>query len=431
MQIVKYIKIVISVLLVFSCSVMFTGCWDKRELNELAIVLGVAVDRGTDGKILLTAQIAKSSSNQGGTTGGDNAGDYSNIAYEGEFVLDTLRRMTTMSSRQMYNSHNQLILIEKELAKDGVYDYIDFFARDNEFRYTMWLVIADGKAADVLDAKTQYDNVPTTELSQLIEMQSINSLNVQTTVLDFVKSMSDDSASVLLPIVHLEENGNNSGEEQSGGQESGSQNSGGSGESIEQSKKNKETEQHGKGNSEKNLKISRAAVMKDNKLVGEISEQEIRGYLWCKDKVKSTILVVSSESCSGNVEVFRSKCGYKAKINNDGSITVTVNVRAEGMLNQLKGGYNKSGKDLLNQMEESCCSLIRQEILQSFEAAKKYNADFIGVSNYLDKYCHSEWQQYKNTEHGQSFLQNIKVVTEIETVIEGTGALNVGEDIID
>ena len=145
-KIKKFLKKAVCTVLLCTVCAMFTGCWDKRELNELAIVLGVAIDKSEEGKISLIAQIARNSNKQGGNVGGDAMGDFSNIAYEGKDVFETLRRMTTVSSRQMYNSHNQLVLFEKEIAEEGMYDYIDFFARDNEFRYTMWLVISEGKA---------------------------------------------------------------------------------------------------------------------------------------------------------------------------------------------------------------------------------------------------------------------------------------------
>lgn len=35
-----------------------TGCWNGRELNELAITLAIGLDRTMDGQYLVTAQVA-------------------------------------------------------------------------------------------------------------------------------------------------------------------------------------------------------------------------------------------------------------------------------------------------------------------------------------------------------------------------------------
>ena len=137
----------VSVLLLLTVMVSFTGCWDNRELNELAIVMGIALDKTDDGKLKVTAQVARCNSEQNGS-GGSSMGEYSNLVYEDSDLFEIIRKMTTISNRQLYNSHTEVVLFSSDVAKDGVRDYVDYLVRDNEFLYTMWLAVADGKASE-------------------------------------------------------------------------------------------------------------------------------------------------------------------------------------------------------------------------------------------------------------------------------------------
>lgn len=62
-------KIAIIILAIFIAN-LTSGCWSRRELNELAIVLGTGVDLTDDGKIRLTLQIAKAAAFGGAGEGG-------------------------------------------------------------------------------------------------------------------------------------------------------------------------------------------------------------------------------------------------------------------------------------------------------------------------------------------------------------------------
>ncbi len=51
---------------VFLLVLLVQGCWSRREVSELAIVIGVAVDLTPDGKYLLTIQFSKPGEISGG-----------------------------------------------------------------------------------------------------------------------------------------------------------------------------------------------------------------------------------------------------------------------------------------------------------------------------------------------------------------------------
>lgn len=46
-----------TILLFFLASFLLSGCWDRREVNDTALVLGAAIDKEKGGGIRLTVQI--------------------------------------------------------------------------------------------------------------------------------------------------------------------------------------------------------------------------------------------------------------------------------------------------------------------------------------------------------------------------------------
>lgn len=376
-------------------SLTFTGCWDNRELNELAIVLGIALDKTEDGKLNVTAQVARCNSDQN-SSGGDSMGAYSNLVYEDSDFFEIIRKMTTISNRQLYNSHTEVVLFGSDVAKSGLRDYIDYLVRDNEFRYTMWVAVAEGKASEVFDATTYYDDMPATELSQLIDMQELNSLNVRVTLLDYIKSMAEESASTLLPLVKTEETNNSKGSQ---GSEHESKTTG--------------------------IKLSGAAVIKKDSMIGVIDSEAVRGYLWVRDEEESSVIVTNNENGGANIEVLDSKGDFDVSIEEDGTIKVKVKVTATCTVGMVKGQHEKDEKKLTEILENDCRSIIEKEIAKVFDESKRLNADFIGIANQLNQLNNKEWKEYKNSEHGEDYLQNIEVSSEVKVNIKGIGTLNV------
>lgn len=58
MAIGKKVRRALVFLLVSINVVILGGCWDREEINDIAIVLGIGIDRVKNGNIRLTVEIA-------------------------------------------------------------------------------------------------------------------------------------------------------------------------------------------------------------------------------------------------------------------------------------------------------------------------------------------------------------------------------------
>ncbi|MFC4099904.1 Ger(x)C family spore germination protein [Paenibacillus xanthanilyticus] len=133
------------------------GCGDQAELTERAFVMGMAFDRGEDGKLLLTLQIYKPS--QSVAAKGKTGRPYINVRTSGSTVMEAIRDLTVHVGRKAQFSHLRSVLISEKLAREGMMsELLDIFYRDNEPRLTCSVIITRGKAGPYLDVAPLIEN---------------------------------------------------------------------------------------------------------------------------------------------------------------------------------------------------------------------------------------------------------------------------------
>lgn len=128
MGIVRTCRMLITFVSVLSC-VVLSGCWDRIEINDMAIVMATGVDYEND-KVHLTAQIFVPRKAGGGdSTGG--SGSPSGVTLirtaEGQNIAEALNRLQRKVPRNMFWGHCEVIVINEDAGKHGLREYIDFF----------------------------------------------------------------------------------------------------------------------------------------------------------------------------------------------------------------------------------------------------------------------------------------------------------------
>ena len=119
------------------------GCWNYVEVDKLALVTGIAIDKGpSENTINLTAETVDLGS------GGKDAVISADIAETtGETISDAIGNAMSISGKRLYMEHCQIVIISKELAQEGIDPLLDYLLRDHEPRLELNVVISNGKTA--------------------------------------------------------------------------------------------------------------------------------------------------------------------------------------------------------------------------------------------------------------------------------------------
>lgn len=174
---------------------LLTGCWDRLEIEDRAVVLAIGIDKAkpgdeketsnathilkqdsetTKGLIRLTVQIAVPGRIPLGTGGGGADGTSGGkpvwvLSSVGNTIEDALMNLQQQLADKLFYGHLRVIVISEAIAKKGIENENDFFRRQPQVRRTVWMVVSKGNAADIMNANPQLERVPTLYLLATLE----------------------------------------------------------------------------------------------------------------------------------------------------------------------------------------------------------------------------------------------------------------------
>ncbi|HEY8449249.1 MAG TPA: Ger(x)C family spore germination protein, partial [Bacillota bacterium] len=247
-------------------AVLLTGCWDRIEVNDLAIVKGIALDRAGPNAIELTVALTVPANvTPPGSPGGPEAASpLANHAAQGSTVMEATSVLQEKLSRRLFWAHASVILIGEELARDGVAPVLEFFSRQRQPRLRMVVGVVPGRAADVLATMTPLE----VETPEAIREMSTFRTGVFVTLREFLIMVAAEGEE---PVAARVENVR-TGAVQPGGpmdptvsplQEGPLQPA-----------------------------ITGTAVFKGDRLVGWLDDHETRGLLWLRDELATATVTV-------------------------------------------------------------------------------------------------------------------------------------------
>ncbi|MGF7032333.1 spore germination protein KC [Paenibacillus mucilaginosus] len=189
-------NLLLVMLLVFP---LLAGCWDRQEIEERAVVLGIGVDvadpaeerketessheRGAltaeeTGLLRLTVQIAVPGRiplgpGEGGGGGGGQRTVWV-VDAVGHTIGDAINTLQQRVSPPLFFGHLRIIVISEALARKGIKNLNDYFRRNPEVRRMNWMFVSQGSAAGIMRASPQLERVPTlylmTTMDQSVKM---------------------------------------------------------------------------------------------------------------------------------------------------------------------------------------------------------------------------------------------------------------------
>ena len=112
-------------------SLLITGCWDKREINDLAIATAISIDKKDD-EYHVSAQVVLPT--ELSMKGGMGSSPVTLYEASGKSVNEAIRKLTQVSPRIIYLGHLRVVVISEELAKEGIATTVDFLSRGWELR---------------------------------------------------------------------------------------------------------------------------------------------------------------------------------------------------------------------------------------------------------------------------------------------------------
>lgn len=343
---------------------ILAGCWDRVEINDIAIVTAIGVDLVEGDKLRLSLQVAVPSKlgSTGGGAGGSSEKGSIIISETGATISEAYRNIQGKLPRRIFFSQSRVLLIGEDLAKQGVYHIIDFHTRYAEPRINSFIMFTKGKASKVINSMPKFENISAEEMKELAKLN----VGLKIYVRDFLNMLLTDGLEPLAPQFGLKP--------------------------LEVDTNNK---------SEETQALNGIAVFKKDKLVGWMDEVETRGLLWLRNEIKTGIITIKvpKEKGGGNIsmEIIRANTKIVPMLK-QGELKIKVNMVSEMSVIENDSPLNLADTKVIEDIQKGIEEEIRNRIQMIVDKAQKeYQSDIFGFGQSVYKKYPREWNtNYKN-----------------------------------
>lgn len=261
----KMIRLLLLLLVFVPCAWLLSGCWDRTEVNDLAIITMAGLDLTDDNEIELSAKVQLTSlpfsqQSQGSSESGGASINGAAIirTARGTTLAEALSELQLVISRRVFWGHTEVIVFGQKLAEQGIGGPVELILRHPEARERAKIFVSRGSAKDILELNPTVEHSIADKLREMARLQT----GLHITFKEMVQMLISQSQTAVLPYLN-----------------------------IEPAQKQQEAFPY----------IQGTAVFKGEKMVGTIDEQTTRGVMWARDELDQGTVTVTPKGEEGFV----------------------------------------------------------------------------------------------------------------------------------
>ncbi|WP_274649597.1 Ger(x)C family spore germination protein [Paenibacillus humicola] len=357
------------------------GCWNLREPNELAFILGAGIDLTKDGRFEISSQIAIPAGIQGGSDGGGGSDKKSFYVASatGKNIMDAGQNMQIKLSRTLFYAHRQTILIGQRMAERGISNYLDMFVRNpkSEMR-SLILVVKGGQAKDALEIEPIFDPYISMTFSRVQQSVGYKPYYYRQFLADALSEGNDP----LVPAVALMPS--------------------------------------------RRYVNSGSAILKKNdnlKLKGFLNEMETFQAYWMKGRQKSFIFTSFVPQGKGEVSLKMESLTRQIRIRPGKPMRVAVRLRGSGTVVENNSSLNPSKAPDLKLIDRHFGQAVETSVRELIDKAqKRYKTDFLGFGEYVHRQHPLQWKTMKR--NWDRTFPELQVSVQVELNVKDPGQTN-------
>lgn len=381
-------KLILILFFIFICC----GCYNYKELNDLAITSAIGIDKTDDG-YKVTAQVVNT---QKEGTDNNSSADPKIVVYEhtSKTVQEAVRYMVLESPKRLYPNHMQVIVIGEAVAKDGILEALDIFFRDSELQKNFYVLISkDVSANQILKTLTPVDSIVSLSIKKSLESDSSYlGITELVTYDELINTYLNPNKEISLPSVTLT------------GKIKGSDKI----ENIE------------KSDSSTKVVLSQMVIFKGDKMIGYLDDKQSIALSFIKGKINNTLIKYKCDRGYIVVEAINSK----SSIDVDNSGNFKIKISGDATINEVSCDINLEENKAIDKINKEVNKEVKKNINNTIEYIKNtYNSDVFGFLDimYKNKYplykkVNKDWYNDKFKDSKIDIDVNIKIIEKGNTL---------------
>lgn len=181
-----------------------TGCWDRTELNDLAIITAAGIDKKSESKIELSVLVyipkAAGGDQMGGGGGGGQSQQVLVRSAEGETIAEAMSVLQQKFPRKLFWGHNEVFVFDEELARErNIRGGIDFIMRHPQTRERSHIFVSKQKVAKLFSLQPPLER----DLAEVLRELASLRIGVEVTMKDLGQMFIGESGAAVLPYIEM------------------------------------------------------------------------------------------------------------------------------------------------------------------------------------------------------------------------------------
>lgn len=354
---------IIGLMSVIVMSVSFlTGCWDRTELNDLAIITAAGIDKKSDSTIELSVIVYIPKAAGGDPMGGGSGGQGDLVLVrtaEGATIAEAVSMLQQKFPRKLFWGHNEVFVFDEELARDrNIRGALDYIMRHPQTRERSHIFVSKQKVSKLFSLDPPLER----DLAEVLRELASLRIGVEITMKDLAQMLIGESGGAVVPYIQIL------------------------------------PPQPGQDKQQTIGFIGGSAIFKQGKMIGTIDQSATRGLLWLRNEIDLAIVTVKPENAKGHVSMnlLRAHSKLVPKIEN-GNWKITLKAETEDDIIQNGTTLNTGDPQIIRKLEQDLKADIDNKVKEVLELVQKdLNADIFGFAEAFHRKYPDIWKKHKH-----------------------------------
>lgn len=360
-----------------------TGCWDRKEVNDLAIVTIAGLDRKDDGEIELTLEIVvpKQEGSKTQMSGNVSKGSGSTLIWSASAatVAAAVSKLQRKLPRAIYWGQLELLVVGEALSRDQFQEQLDYFLRDNNIRLRVQPFICKGAVRNFLASASPLEQTKAEFLGD--EAARVFRRPISLNLL--VQKLGKKSESAMLPYLDITRDGN-------------------------------ESVPYVKG----------YAIFSGDRMAGVMQGESFSGVKWLVHQVKGDVESVKLKEPTSSlisIGVLSSSTRLVPSLE-EGIPRMEVGIEAVLSVVQNTTRFKTSDPKFIRQVEKAAIDDIRHRVESTIKQAQGMGADIFGFGEVINRHHPREWQRLQD--RWDRIFPSMQVKVEVNVSVRHIGMYN-------
>jgi len=329
--------------------VMLVGCWDRVEIENRAFVVAMGIDKGENENYTVTLSIPIIEEGDEEDEDGEKSAHIKSAS--GQTITEALKRLDSKNDKQLSYGQTKLIILGTDLLEDRELFERAIKALGNKLEAPRRIhVLAAKNPEEILSVNPPGESLPGLYVANIYRNK--NKIGGQSFALDFER-LSNGTDGTIIPKIKRNED---------------------------------------------ELQLSGAVVLKNRERTGNLSPEELHGFLWYFSNGNKGA-VVTSEKISMKIESHKANISFQPSKAADSPMSVIIDVYAKGTVYELEETAQES-EAIRKNLEVTFAQEILKEITATAEVFQNEHAvDGYNLLEHLRKNNYSLYQKHAENWH--------------------------------